>query len=668
MIFNMVLLAALPTWATTVSVPLAWNPSPDPNVAGYKIYYGQASHVYTSSVDVGGVTNATITGLSAGLTYYFAATTYDATGLESDFSNEATTLTAASPTLGGLGNIAINENAAWQTVNLTGISLGTGQTLTITAVSSNPTLIPNPTVNYSSPAATGTLSFAPTTDTFGTATITVTVNNGLNQNNLFTQTFTITVNPVNQPPTLNPIGNLTLNYNSPAQTIGLSGISGGTGQTLTITAVSSNPALIPNPTVNYSSPAAIGNLSFTPTTDASGTATITVTVNNGLNQNNLFTQTFSVTVNPVNQPPTLGALGNLSINENAAWQTVNLTGISLGTGQTLAITAVSSNPTLIPNPTINYSSPAATGALSFAPTTNASGTATITVTVNNGLNQNNLFTQTFTVTVNPVNQPPTLNPLGNLTLNYNPPPQTIGLSGMSTGAANELQTLTVTAVSSNPKLIPNPAITYSSPLATGTLTLSPTANASGSSIITVTVNDGGTSNNIVKQSFTVTVKTKAASVPKPSVVSNASSQVILTGKTVTLKVGVNGTGPLKYQWQCNGRNVPGATSATLTLKKTTPKQSGLYTVTVSNSGGSTISTPVALTVLSTPAAILTSSTRGNGTFSFNIVGVTGSKYAVQTSADLIHWTTGQTNTSPFAFQDTNAATASQRFYRTVYVP
>jgi len=152
------------------------------------------------------------------------------------------------------------------------------------------------------------------------------------------------------------------------------------------------------------------------------------------------------------------------------------------------------------------------------------------------------------------------------------------------------------------------------------------------------------------------------------VVSSASSQVILTGKSVTLKVGAIGAGPLKYQWQCNGKNVPGATSSTLTLKKTTPKQSGLYTVTVSNSGGSTISTPVALTVLSTPAALLTPSTRSNGVFSFNIIGVTGSKYAVQSSADLIHWTTGQTNTSPFAFQDTNAATASQRFYRTVYVP
>jgi hypothetical protein len=71
------------------SVPLAWNPSAGSNVAGYKIYYGVASHAYTNSVNVGNVTNATITGLSPNTTYYFAATTYNTLGVESGFSNEA---------------------------------------------------------------------------------------------------------------------------------------------------------------------------------------------------------------------------------------------------------------------------------------------------------------------------------------------------------------------------------------------------------------------------------------------------------------------------------------------------------------------------------------------------------------------------------------------------
>jgi hypothetical protein len=71
------------------SVTLAWNSSPDTNVAGYNVYYGVASRSYTNMVNVGNSTNATISGLVEGATYYFAATAYNLLGLESDFSDEA---------------------------------------------------------------------------------------------------------------------------------------------------------------------------------------------------------------------------------------------------------------------------------------------------------------------------------------------------------------------------------------------------------------------------------------------------------------------------------------------------------------------------------------------------------------------------------------------------
>ena len=77
----------LPAFATGI-VALVWNPSSDPTVAGYKIYYGGASETYTNEIDVGNTTNATITGLIGQTTYYFAATTYNAEGVESPFSTE----------------------------------------------------------------------------------------------------------------------------------------------------------------------------------------------------------------------------------------------------------------------------------------------------------------------------------------------------------------------------------------------------------------------------------------------------------------------------------------------------------------------------------------------------------------------------------------------------
>ena len=70
---------------------LTWDAVTDPSLAGYRIYYGTRGGTYPWSVDVvGNVTTITVTGLSSGTTYYFAATAYDSSNPpnESAFSNE----------------------------------------------------------------------------------------------------------------------------------------------------------------------------------------------------------------------------------------------------------------------------------------------------------------------------------------------------------------------------------------------------------------------------------------------------------------------------------------------------------------------------------------------------------------------------------------------------
>src|SRR5713226_4912787 len=69
-------------------VSLAWDANTASDLAGYKLHYGNASSNYTQTIDVGNVTNAPVSGLQAGLTYFFAVTAYDTRGLESVFSNE----------------------------------------------------------------------------------------------------------------------------------------------------------------------------------------------------------------------------------------------------------------------------------------------------------------------------------------------------------------------------------------------------------------------------------------------------------------------------------------------------------------------------------------------------------------------------------------------------
>ncbi len=71
---------------------LAWDAVADPTLSGYRIYYGTAPGTYLQSVgqglNVGSATTFTVTGLSSGTRYYFAATAYDTLNNESTYSNE----------------------------------------------------------------------------------------------------------------------------------------------------------------------------------------------------------------------------------------------------------------------------------------------------------------------------------------------------------------------------------------------------------------------------------------------------------------------------------------------------------------------------------------------------------------------------------------------------
>jgi hypothetical protein len=70
------------------SVTLAWDPNSEPDLAGYRLYYGVASRTYDHTLEVIGDTQVSVDGLELGTTYYFAVTAHNTAGLESDYSNE----------------------------------------------------------------------------------------------------------------------------------------------------------------------------------------------------------------------------------------------------------------------------------------------------------------------------------------------------------------------------------------------------------------------------------------------------------------------------------------------------------------------------------------------------------------------------------------------------
>jgi hypothetical protein len=315
----------------------------------------------------------------------------------------------------------------------------------------------------------------------------------------------------------------------------------------------------------------------------------------------------------VNNQPTLNAINDLTTNANPGLLTVNLSGITPGAAnesQTLTVTAASGNTNLVPNPTVNYTNANTTGNLTFAPVTNATGTATVTVTVNDGGASNNIVARTFTVAINATNQSPTLDPIPDIIVNVGASSQKIILTGISSGTTNKNLRLRVTAASSNQQLVSRPMVQYINRGTNGTLTFRP-GRSTGTATISVTVNNGAKSNNIITRTFTVNLVPKGASTNLVTSISSAS-------RTMNISI------------------VTGASADPEEADK--------------------VSAP----------SILTPAVHVSGQFAMSVAGTSGYKYVVEASTDLVNWVPVQTNTAPFTFVDTNASQFSQRFYRSVY--
>jgi hypothetical protein len=94
LVFAFLILAAAIS-AAAADVKLAWDPNSETDLAGYNLYLGRQSRVYSNSIKLGKVTAYTLSGLPPG-TYYFALTAFNTAGLESGYSNEVSTTIPAS--------------------------------------------------------------------------------------------------------------------------------------------------------------------------------------------------------------------------------------------------------------------------------------------------------------------------------------------------------------------------------------------------------------------------------------------------------------------------------------------------------------------------------------------------------------------------------------------
>ncbi|HXJ76484.1 MAG TPA: Ig-like domain-containing protein, partial [Candidatus Dormibacteraeota bacterium] len=398
----------------------------------------------------------------------------------------------AAPTMQAISNRTITEDSVLAPIDFT---IGDAETpaanLVLTGASSDPAIVPNNNIIFGGSGSLRNVSVVPLPNANGSVTITRTVTDA--EGGATSNSFVLTITAVNDPPTISDIPNQT---GLEDQVLGPIPFTVGDVESapaaLSVSGASSNPALIPNANITFGGSGASRTISLRPATNQFGTATITVTVSDGSATTN---DSFVVTVNRVNHLPTISDLPDRSINEDATLGPLSFTVGDLETSATALLTSgFCSNPALVPTNSFTFGGSGSNRTVTITPAPNQFGSGTITIAVTDSDGDSGI--DTFLLTVNPVNDLPTVEAPTALTINEDAGLQTVTLTNITAGASNEIQAVTFSVISNNPQLIPNPTVNYTSPSTVGVLQFTTVTNASGVATLTLTANDGGASNNI----------------------------------------------------------------------------------------------------------------------------------------------------------------------------
>ena len=419
--------------------------------------------------------------------------TFDATSLSTDqrgmgFPRVVGTIDIGSfelgmtaPTITAIANQTTPLDTATSAIPFTiGDSTTPLDSLVVTVVSDNQTIVPDTNIVLGGTGADRTVTITPATGQIGLVTITVTVTDTDSES--ATEEFTLDVG--NTPPTISTI---------PDQAIDVDGMTSvipftiGDGETaldsLVVAATSSNQALVPDANITLAGTGADRTIVVAAATGVVGTADITLTVTDegGVSASSIFT----VTVASPNVPPTITDVADLSTPENTTTAPIAITiGDDTTTPSQLVVTGTSSNTALVPDSNIVVSGLGAGRTVAITPILQQTGTTTITLTVTD--EGGATASTSFELTVVGINSPPTISSIDDQSIATNGD----AMVGFTVGDVQTFAgSLIVTATSSNEVLVPNENLILGGSLGTRTLTATPNLDQLGTTTITVSVTD-----------------------------------------------------------------------------------------------------------------------------------------------------------------------------------
>ncbi len=295
----------------------------------------------------------------------------------------------------------------------------------------------------------------------------------------------ISVSPVDDSPTVSEIVPQTVNEDDGPFSVAFS-VSDDTtpASSLAVQVSSSNPGLFPSSRLLLGGTGTSRTLQLQPLPERSGSAEVSLVVSDGALST---TRTFSVTVAPVNDAPTVSGLSNVTLPEDGSAVMLPFEIADRDTpASTLMVTAETQNAELIPNANIVLSGVGTSRAISIRPVVNGSGSATIKVAVSDGGEVP--ATASFSVTVSSSNDAPTISAIAN---QAGPAGNAFAPIAFTVADADTpVSSLLISATSSNKKLFPPSGVVLGGSGSDRTVTLTPATAQTGSGSITLFVSDG----------------------------------------------------------------------------------------------------------------------------------------------------------------------------------